>query len=262
MRKQVFTGAFTTLFCTFLLMPPLSMAQNNNIEIHLDALDHYVPPPMFEAEQSLPSQLDTSSSFSMNERANSSAKRTFAPLPTKKPTYVQKSGFNTSSMEPQLDKSQLVLQNAQDILEKIDSSSLSDRQKENIEAQADGRIEKKTLKSQIREEATLTNQEEFEIVLPFRYGEDVLSEDQKKIILQQILLRLQKYNDSRLKIYSYAADSSPQQSAARRLSLKRAMAIRDFLIAKNIPETSIFLFPLGNINIQDSDFARLVVSRI
>ncbi len=80
--------------------------------------------------------------------------------------------------------------------------------------------------------------------LLFQSENDALSEDGKQV-LDKIADKL-KTNDARAQIIAYAAGSSDQSSAARRLSLKRALSVREYLIAKGIRSQRMDLRALGN----------------
>jgi outer membrane protein OmpA-like peptidoglycan-associated protein len=55
-----------------------------------------------------------------------------------------------------------------------------------------------------------------------------------------------KTNDQRLQIIAYASGSADQSSAARRLSLKRALTVREFLIERGVRSTRMDVRALGN----------------
>ena len=80
--------------------------------------------------------------------------------------------------------------------------------------------------------------------LLFQAENDALSEDGKQV-LDKIADKL-KTNDARAQIIAYAAGTSDQSSAARRLSLKRALSVREYLIAKGIRSQRMDLRALGN----------------
>ncbi len=80
--------------------------------------------------------------------------------------------------------------------------------------------------------------------LLFQAENDALSDDGKQV-LDKIADKL-KTNDARAQIIAYAAGTSDQSSAARRLSLKRALSVREYLIAKGIRSQRMDLRALGN----------------
>ena len=55
-----------------------------------------------------------------------------------------------------------------------------------------------------------------------------------------------KGNESRAQIIAFASGSADQSSAARRLSLKRALGVREYLIARGIRSQRMDLRALGN----------------
>jgi outer membrane protein OmpA-like peptidoglycan-associated protein len=80
--------------------------------------------------------------------------------------------------------------------------------------------------------------------LLFQSENDALSDDGKQV-LDKIADKL-KVNDARAQIIAYAAGTADQSSAARRLSLKRALSVREYLIAKGIRSQRMDLRALGN----------------
>jgi len=245
-------------FLCFFMNANIAYAQSSNIEINLDALESYAPPPMFEPEQ--PNAQD--GLLPLPEPSSLNKKRVNVPLPEKKPVFIKRRSYDASK-EIDIDASQVVLQTAQDILKQIDGvdGTLSHETAKGEAAPPVVKVESPPAPS-IKERAVLSEQGDFNLVLPFKPQQNELSDEHKKILLQQVLLRLQKYENARLEIKSYASSLEAQATYARRLSLIRALAVQKFLIDKNIPETSIFVRPLGADNNGSADYIELIISRI
>ncbi len=80
--------------------------------------------------------------------------------------------------------------------------------------------------------------------LLFASEADAMS-DEARLSLDAIAEKL-KTTDARAQIVAFAAGSSDQSSAARRLSLKRALGVREFLISKGIRSQRMDIRALGN----------------
>jgi outer membrane protein OmpA-like peptidoglycan-associated protein len=70
-------------------------------------------------------------------------------------------------------------------------------------------------------------------------------QDAARLSLDALAEKL-KANDARAQIIAYAAGTADQSSAARRLSLKRALGVREYLISKGIRSQRMDLRALGN----------------
>jgi outer membrane protein OmpA-like peptidoglycan-associated protein len=86
--------------------------------------------------------------------------------------------------------------------------------------------------------------EEFVMRIPFGSGSAVLHEDFKDG-LREIAGAMQANDRLRLKLLAYAALQSETELFARRLSLSRSLAVRNFLIAEGIEQTRITAQVLG-----------------
>ena len=64
--------------------------------------------------------------------------------------------------------------------------------------------------------------------------------------LADIASKLQSQDNMRLQLLAYAANPDMSASAARRLSLSRALAVRSFLIENGVRSTRIDVRALGN----------------
>ncbi|MCB9983965.1 MAG: hypothetical protein H6861_09920 [Rhodospirillales bacterium] len=219
-----------------------SVAQNasaqdgDNVEIHLDSLDDYTPPPMM---------------FETPQAVKSSVQKPSAPLPQRKPVYH---GPAIKRPASRIDEGALAIQSAQDILRAIDENYT-----EASEPEAEPVYQPPAPK--LKDLSSLERQGHYEIALPFEQQETALTEAHKKLILQQILIRLQKYDDATLEIRSYASSSETLESAARRIALSRAVAVEQLLLSKGIQEQRIFLRALEQHDGSLQNSMLLVITR-
>lgn len=73
-----------------------------------------------------------------------------------------------------------------------------------------------------------------------------LSADQKATIKGNAISLLKKDSKKRVSILAYASSGDDDESAARRISLARALSVRQYLVDNNIPPARIDLKALGN----------------
>lgn len=64
-------------------------------------------------------------------------------------------------------------------------------------------------------------------------------------ILDRLASRLDSNRGSRVELLAYASGSN-EESRARRLSLDRALVVRDYLTARGVSRSRVILRPLGN----------------
>ncbi len=97
------------------------------------------------------------------------------------------------------------------------------------------------------------------ISLIFQPGSADIDGIAKEMFDQQAIKKLRKDPDLRVQLQSYALPTGDGQSSARRLSLSRAIAIRAYLIEKNIDPKRIDIRALGNqTDIQPPDRVDLI----
>jgi outer membrane protein OmpA-like peptidoglycan-associated protein len=72
-----------------------------------------------------------------------------------------------------------------------------------------------------------------------------LQNDQQSTLNSEILTFLSKHNDARLQIQSFAGEPG-SDSDARRISLSRALSVRDYLLGKGIEPSRIDVRAMGN----------------
>lgn len=80
----------------------------------------------------------------------------------------------------------------------------------------------------------------------FKEGVAELVADQKKLIAGSIVSQMKKDKNTRVQIKAYASRTDGTESAARRISLSRALSARAFLLEKGISPTRIDVKALGN----------------
>ena len=238
-----------TLIAVFISTSALAQG---NVEINLDALEGYTPPPMFEEAEPGPLTPDP-------PPAPVVAKTVNVPIPAKKPAITRTVKQATTEIEDQI-----VLQTAQDILRQIEGKPPLPKPSVEVE-------EVKALAPPppmpepvipVKNKITLDENGRFEVVLPFTPGEEALSKEHQSILSQQIVLRMQKYENVRLDVRAFASSADAQESPSRRLSLVRALAVRNFLSSKDISKENIYLRPLGRSNTPNSDYIQLTLSQI
>lgn len=84
------------------------------------------------------------------------------------------------------------------------------------------------------------------ISMEFKSSVSDLQTDQKKIIDTDVLPKLKADTAGRLQILSYAAPAKEGQSSARRLSLSRGLALREYFLQKGIQPNRIDIRALGD----------------
>ncbi|MCB9980975.1 MAG: hypothetical protein H6860_01060 [Rhodospirillales bacterium] len=237
------------LFFMTLASPLFAFAQEGNVEINLEILEGYNPPPMFG--QAVPDEVPARSEPVI--KAPEPLARVVAPLPQRKPEY---SGF-IRQPDLQIDEGELAIQTAQDILRAIDGDS------SDVAPQPDANVVQTHSKPAptLKDLSSMRSDGTFEISLPFEADKTELDEVQRRVVLQQVLIRLQKYDDATLEIRSYASSADNIESGARRTALARALAIEALLMDKGIQETRIFLRPLGAVHGEQENAAVLSISR-
>lgn len=91
------------------------------------------------------------------------------------------------------------------------------------------------------------------ISLNFIEGQTELTEDHKGNIQNTLIRELRNNPDIRLEIKAFANQIDDNQSGARRISLARALSVREFLISKGIDADRMDLRALGDQNPQGED---------
>ena len=129
----------------------------------------------------------------------------------------------SSAYADEITKDQLISPSAKDILNKIEGNEMESKFSEG------------------------------ELTLHFTGEQTDISANQKSKITSAIIT---PYQGGRIKVLSYASAPTDSDQSARRISLERAIKIREFLKEKKIPPPHIDLFPMGTqTNKQNTDHA-------
>lgn len=211
----------------------LTYAADQDVEINMDALRDYQPPPMFGAtplpEVSAPAQPVLT-----------------APLPPKKAKPL-----------PELKEQDVVQPSAADILEQIEAIEQKRRPappKKKAEAKKAPAQEIVRVQAESPKEGAFTEDDEY-IVVPasgtFTLSLPLLPEDQdfgplRNELQEKLIPRMLAQESSRLEIRSFAAGRQQQPGGDRRLSLVRAKQVRDFIVLQGVNPRRIDLLPLGD----------------
>lgn len=98
------------------------------------------------------------------------------------------------------------------------------------------------------------------IVLSFDALDNALSAAHEQSIKESVLPFLTENKDGFIEVRAYASGDSGQASAARRISLERALAVEAFLLAQGVDERRLYLRPLGPAPApEDSDYVEIAV---
>ncbi len=230
-----------------------AFAQDSGVEIDLNALENYTPPPMFEEETEALTPLPAVAPPPVE-----AIKTVNVPLPQRKPPFTG----TLKKREIDIDEEQIVLQTAKDILKQIEGGKPESLQSLNNAAVQPPPQQLSPIKTTVKNEAILSSSKPVIVPLPFTVSDVSLSEEQKLILLEQIFIRLQKYEGAHVEVRAYASSEVAQESPARRISLERALAIQDFLTSKGIEKERIYLRPLGTPEQGNADYVELVISRL
>ena len=75
-------------------------------------------------------------------------------------------------------------------------------------------------------------------------AEDTEPNAEQHFAIEEYIVK--NYKDGRIKILSYATEGDNEDSSARRISLERAIKVREFLKDKGIPTRHVDMFPMGD----------------
>lgn len=232
------------------------MAQSSRVEVNLEVLEDYTPPPMFEQKEGKSpillkapitvnpvtvrpkkSAIDIANEQEAEEKhrqEDAMLLTHIVPIPRAKPYEKLK--------EPRLEpraKLKDMHASGQDGIEQITPEALNPAR--DITEPVTGHLQEKTAgaaQQEIRKQNV--------IMLGFLPGIEVLSEEIKPQLLQRLGEQLEKTPNARIEIQAYASDPEDQgASGARRLSLARALDIRNFMIENNIDAAMIDVRAFG-----------------
>lgn len=187
------------------------------------------------------------------------------------PTYKTKAPPAAVEAEVIIENSDLVIQNAQDVLRQLGGEinetppAPSRKPKAGIE-----RVNAEPLELKAPSKPPVpvkdlpdiaSNNASPRLELNFEPEQIALEALQKSDILEQIFIPLKENSDMRVFIHSHAASPDKQQSTSRRASLKRALEIQSFLESKGIEPTKLIVLPMGN-TVQNAHRINLELSRL
>ncbi len=209
-----------------------ALAADNDVQVDLGTLENYSPPPMFGAAPAI--------------------KPPAAAKPEKKKPVEDISEKN------------IVQPTAAEILKQIEDMEAGRTSKpakakpkakvaakpveENkpVRIRADNAQEKEEpAEAQVITQAPISvSSGVYEMSIPLLPG-STESQDAQDAALNEILPRLRAAENARLEIHSFATVKDNANGEAHRLSLKRALALKSFLVTNGIGERRINVLPLG-----------------
>jgi hypothetical protein len=223
MFRRFIVSMVIVLFCS------VTVRAENNVQIDLESLKSYQPPPMFGTSSAQPEQ-------------------------SRSPVTIYR---------PELDESQVIQPTVQDILQQLDGVPMGAApavQKIEITPPQETVIDKPSrvyARPAIKKGNIHTTAQEVKVappspvfeplnyVLQVQPGTEGLSPEQQAGIRAAVLPALQA-EGVRLFITAYATGTDGTESEARRSSLRRALEAKTFLMGLNVPEDRIHVFPLGD----------------
>lgn len=227
MFRRFIVSMVIVLFCSS------AAHAENNVQIDLESLKSYQPPPMFGAPPAMPAQ-------------------------SRSPVTIYR---------PELDESQVVQPTVQDILQQLDGVPMGAApapapavQKIEITPPQETVIDKPsrvyarpaikkgnihTTAQEVKAAPPSPVFEPLNYVLQVQPGTEGLSAEQQAGIRAAVLPALQA-EGVRLFITAYATGTDGTESEARRSSLRRALEAKSFLMGLNVPEDRIHIFALGD----------------
>lgn len=242
-----------------------------------DSDDVYIPPLMFEENQSVGESVsDLSIKILQTDTKQNSKITVFAPVPVKKPDIVHSHSDNTSDsdIEPENDVAQKELPLISKLIsgrsskqassernkQEEDKSPYETQGKNEMPAVPAGEVEKEVLYLPDDDEisdvkADISEEEQYhendnndyqigksDLSIFFPEGSIYLNEQNRKSIITHIILPFQKNHMRIISVEAFAdvKDGSLQNKMnASRTSLKRAMAMRNFLVSRGIRDSQI-----------------------
>ena len=190
-----------------------------------------------------------------------------------KPTYKTKAPPPKVEAEQIIEDSDLVIQNAQDVLRQLGGEVAPAPPKPAVKPTPStspiGRVNAEPLEfgtpSQARQVVkplpTIADSATSKLELNFSADQLTLAELQKTDIIEQVFIPLKENNNVRVFIKSHAASPDKEQSESRRVSLQRALAVQEFLEAKGVQRTKLIVMPMGN-TVQNADRIHLELSSL
>ena len=258
---------FLLIAIVFLMPGGLAAARNKSVEVNLDVLDelkNYQPPPMFDAEKPATPAAEKPENKNKPKAAETQA----APVPRKKPKIAAQEKEKPSKISIReaspLPKAALTdveatpLDGTEDtdeppVLEPEDLAADAQEQEEAAPPDAPERAhDEASLPPQpapflmdAPQSAELIQSRPGTVSLNFSSGKTDVPPEMQDILQVSILDAARVMPDARIEIRSYAAAPPEGESQARRLSLLRALQIRDYLVTARMDSGRIDILPLG-----------------
>lgn len=188
-----------------------------------------------------------------------------------RPTYKTKAPPPKVEAEQIIEDSDLVIQNAQDILKQLGGDVpvtppkpttkpvRNDAPIERVNAEPLELSASSSPRQEVKSLPQISESSSSKLELNFEHDQMALEDLQKTDILEQVFIPLKENSNMRVFVKSHAASPDKEQSESRRVSLKRALAVEDFLKSKGIDKTKVIVMPLGN-TVQNADRIYLELS--
>lgn len=239
--------------------------QQDDVEVNLEALEDYQPPQMFEVKPkpvygNLPTQI-TSKPGKTHTRGSSSDKATAAPVIALKrvpiPALKPPSPASFKKPLPQQPQDEIAPQEpamVEEVLESMLEEPSAAEVYKTLDRAVPGKSEKKPSEGR---------------VIIFAQGDSGLSE-QGKAMLDESILKPFFNLQNMIVIRAYASSlaqngpepKEPAEADLRRLSLERALSVRDYLTAAGLPASRLIIMPMGRApSSKPADYAEIYVAR-
>ena len=273
---MILRRSFLICFLLAVVTAALPRPVYSQVEINLDALEHYNPPPMFEtapepppATTKSPPVRETRPPTTKTEPkqakhfvppkpkrkpysriVNATPNRPVKPAPMKPEPHisVQAAPVEPVDMEP-IDITEdplqtgLITPSARDVLSQIDPDADMPTEIPEITEPAPSQITEAPVRT-VRPTALPVDDSNM-LRLEFLPGVTELPKNLQYILIEKALVKAARSSKSRIEIRSFASGIDESISSARRVSLARGLEIRNFLVKNNIDPKRIDIRPLG-----------------
>lgn len=262
----------TFILISALLLMPLCAAAQPGVEVNLDVLEGYSPPPMFDDQPEEPVLTPgPEDNYYAGSASTGLPSITTVPIPPKKPAHSTnpliidpKPSIKTAKKTPPLPPkrpqkfhaSESFVKEARENLkaETISKPPPSEPKRVTPESAApDGDYLGDQLKNQSAQD--ILNQidpDKVEVTkvqnmsLGYLPGVSDLTAAIKTSLESQLVPLIKKAPETRIEIRAFASVTDLGESGARRVSLARALEIRQFLLDNNVKTENIDIRPLGS----------------
>jgi outer membrane protein OmpA-like peptidoglycan-associated protein len=224
-------------FLFFMFMA--SLAQASDVKVHLESI------PGYQVSRAQPTP---AKSYSVQELRDKYGIYDSAPVSRAAPSKIP---------VPVVKKAQ-VLKKAQILLKPVPPPPVKPVEKAVVEKIIDKPAEKiaeKPLEKPVVEPVVAVEEDTHQNVdqrgalvgtLAFTYDEFDITPEKQQSLRDDVLPLLSQQEKSRISVYSYATAEGRGTNKAKRISLSRALQVRDFLISEGIVGERIDLFPQGS----------------